>query len=127
MTSQRFVSPNVTGSAPSACENGRCVRLLGAGYLPVGGCPRTQRAGTAARIRQRRAQMAHDGGQERSTLELLLCIAEETKHRLVKEIELARIEIVEALTARAMAVAAFAVAALRGVFVRRFGARAAAA
>jgi len=70
--------------------------------------------------------MAHNGGQERSTMELLLSIADETKHLLIKEIELARIEVVEALMARAMAVAAFAVAGFLGVMVLIFGALAAA-
>ena len=67
-----------------------------------------------------------NGAPERSTLELLLSIADETKHLLTKEVELARIEIVEALLARVKAVAGLAVAGFFGIFVAIFGALAAA-
>lgn len=68
-----------------------------------------------------------NGARERSTLELLMSIADDTKHLISKEVELARIEIVEALLARAKAVAGFAVAGFLGLFVIVFASLAAAA
>jgi hypothetical protein len=62
-----------------------------------------------------------NGSPERSTIEILLSIADDTKHLLSKEIELARHEIVEALLARAKAAAALAAAAIIGLMVLVFG------
>lgn len=62
-----------------------------------------------------------NGSSERSTFEIVMAIADDTKHLLTKEIELARHEIVEAVLAKAKAAAALAVAGFIGVFVLVFG------
>ena len=64
---------------------------------------------------------------ERSTVEILMSIADDTKHLVQKEIELARHEIVQALVAKAMAVGAFAAAGVIGLMVLVFGGLTAAA
>jgi hypothetical protein len=62
-----------------------------------------------------------NGSSERSTFEIVMAIADDTKHLLTKEIELARHEIVEAILAKAKAAAALAVAGFIGLFVLVFG------
>lgn len=62
-----------------------------------------------------------NGSSERSTFEIIMAIADDTKHLLTKEIELAKHEVVEALLAKAKAVAALAVAGFIGIFVLVFG------
>jgi hypothetical protein len=62
-----------------------------------------------------------NGSPERSTVEIIMAIADDTKHLLTKEVELARQEIVEALFAKAKAAAALAVAGVIGLFVLVFG------
>src|SRR5438132_13502284 len=49
-----------------------------------------------------------NGPVERSTIEILMSIADDTRHLLQKEIELARHEVTEALLAKASAAAAIA-------------------
>lgn len=63
----------------------------------------------------------------RSTLEIVRDIAAESQTLVRKEVELAKQEVVEAITARLMAAAALAMAGLFGLFVLLFGALAAAA
>src|SRR2546429_8089611 len=68
-----------------------------------------------------------DGSAERSTLEILMSIADDTRHLLQKEIELARHEIVEALLAKVKAAAALAAAGIIGLMVLVFAGLTAAA
>jgi hypothetical protein len=63
----------------------------------------------------------------RSTLELVRDIAAESQTLFRKEVELAKQEVLEAVTARVMAAAALAAAGLFGFLVLLFGALAAAA
>jgi predicted phage tail protein len=63
----------------------------------------------------------------RSTLEIVRDIAAESQTLVRKEVELAKQEVLEAITARVMAAAALAMAGLFGLFVLLFGALAAAA
>lgn len=65
-------------------------------------------------------------GEGRSLVELVRSIAEDLGALVRKEIELARRELMEAIAARAKAVAAFAVAGLMGLFAMIFLALAAA-
>ncbi|HWD72185.1 MAG TPA: phage holin family protein [Actinomycetota bacterium] len=53
-----------------------------------------------------------NGPVERSTIEILMSIADDTRHLLQKEVELARHEIVEALLAKAKAAVALAAAGI---------------
>ena len=64
---------------------------------------------------------------DRSTLEILMAIADDTRHLLQKEVELARHEIVEALLAKAKAAAALAAAGIIGLMVLVFAGLTAAA
>jgi len=64
---------------------------------------------------------------ERSTIEILMSIADDTRHLLQKEIELARHEIVEALLAKAKAAVALAAAGIIGLIVLVFAGLTAAA
>jgi len=64
---------------------------------------------------------------ERSTIEILMSIADDTRHLLQKEIELARHEIVEALLAKAKAAVALAAAGIIGLMVLVFAGLTAAA
>jgi hypothetical protein len=68
-----------------------------------------------------------DGPVERSTIAILMSIADDTRHLLQKEVELARHEIVEALLAKAKAAAALAAAAIIGLMVLVFAGLTAAA
>ena len=68
-----------------------------------------------------------NGPVERSTIEILMSIADDTRHLLQKEIELARHEIVEALLAKAKAAAALAAAGVIGLMVLVFAGLTAAA
>jgi sugar phosphate permease len=65
--------------------------------------------------------------QEDSTLELLRGIAQDTGTLVRKEVELARIEITEAVTARLKAAGALGTAGVCGLFAVLFGAAAGAA
>jgi hypothetical protein len=78
---------------------------------------------TASRRRADPAPNTHD----RSTLQLIASIADDTKHLVSKEIELARMEIVEALVARAKGAAAFAAAGVLALMMFIFGGLAGAA
>ncbi|HXL41757.1 MAG TPA: phage holin family protein [Actinomycetota bacterium] len=64
---------------------------------------------------------------DRSTLEILMSIADDTRHLLQKEVELARQEIVQALMAKAKAAAALAAAGIIGLMVLVFAGLTAAA
>ena len=64
---------------------------------------------------------------DRSTLKILMSIADDTRHLLQKEVELARQEIVEALMAKAKAAAALAAAGIIGLMVLVFAGLTAAA
>jgi hypothetical protein len=68
-----------------------------------------------------------DATGDRSTLQLLRSISGDTVTLVRKEVELARQEIVEALTARAKAAAALAAAGVMGLFILGFLGLAAAA
>jgi hypothetical protein len=68
-----------------------------------------------------------DGSSERSTIEILMSIAEDTKHLLTKEVELAKQEIIATLVAKATAVAALAAAGVIGLLVLVFAGLTAAA
>lgn len=68
-----------------------------------------------------------DGQSQRSTFDILMAIADDTKHLVTQEVALAKSEIVEALLARAKAAAAFAGAGFLAVLVLIFGALSAAA
>lgn len=68
-----------------------------------------------------------NGSAERSTFDLLVSVADDTKLLLTKEIELARQEIVEALLAKVKAAGALIAAAVISVFVLIFGGLTAAA
>ncbi len=68
-----------------------------------------------------------NGPVERSTIEILMSIADDTRHLLQKEIELARHEIVEALLAKAKAAVALAAAGIIGLMVLVFAGLTAAA
>ena len=67
-----------------------------------------------------RPTQRHDETSERSTVEILMSIADDTKHLLTKEVELAKQEIIETLVAKATAVAALAAAAVIGLLVLVF-------
>ena len=68
-----------------------------------------------------------NGPVERSTIEILMSIADDTRHLLQKEIELARHEITEALLAKAKAAVALAAAGIIGLMVLVFAGLTAAA
>jgi len=68
-----------------------------------------------------------NGPVERSTIEIIMSIADDTRHLLQKEIELAKQEIVHTLVAKATAVAALAAAGVIGLLVLVFGGLTAAA
>ena len=68
-----------------------------------------------------------NGSVERSTIQILMSIADDTRHLLQKEIELARHEIVEALLAKAKAAVALAAAGIIGLMVLVFAGLTAAA
>src|SRR5437764_1333867 len=68
-----------------------------------------------------------DGHTERSTVQILMAIAEDTRHLLQKEVELARHEIVEALLAKAKAAVALVAAGIIGLIVLVFAGLTAAA
>ena len=68
-----------------------------------------------------------NASSERSTVEILISIAEDTKHLLTKEVELAKQEIVQTLIAKATAVAALAAAGVIGLLVLVFAGLTAAA
>ena len=68
-----------------------------------------------------------NGPVERSTIQILMSIADDTRHLLQKEIELARHEIVEALLAKAKAAVALAAAGIIGLMVLVFAGLTAAA
>ncbi len=61
------------------------------------------------------------GSTKRSTFDLVTSIADDVKHLVTKEVELARQEIVEALVARVKAAAALAVAAFVALLALIFG------
>ena len=68
-----------------------------------------------------------NSSSERSTFEILMSIADDTKHLLTKEVELAKQEIVQTLIAKATAVAALAAAGVIGLLVLVFAGLTAAA
>jgi hypothetical protein len=68
-----------------------------------------------------------DEPSERSTVEILMSIADDTKHLLRKEVELAKQEIIGTLVAKATAVAALAAAGVIGLLVLVFAGLTAAA
>ncbi len=68
-----------------------------------------------------------NGSSERSMFEILMSIADDTKHLLQKEVELAKQEIVHTLVAKATAVAALAAAGVIGLLVLVFAGLTAAA
>ena len=72
------------------------------------------------------ARLPDKGPREQSTLELLRSISTDTVTLVRKEVELARLEIVEAITARLKAAGAIAAAGMLGLFVLAFLALAAA-
>ena len=72
-----------------------------------------------ARPRTTDTEAGTSGG--RSTFELVTSIADDVKLLVTKEIELARKELVSALTAKAVAVGAFAVAAFVALLALVFG------
>lgn len=67
-----------------------------------------------------------DGQSRRSTFDILMSIADDTRDLVKQEVALARSEIVAALIARGMAAAAFAGAGLLALLVLIFGALSAA-
>jgi hypothetical protein len=62
-----------------------------------------------------------NGSPERSTFEIVMAIADDTKTLLTKEIELAKQEVMEAVLSKAKAAAALVVAGFIGLFVLVFG------
>ena len=74
-----------------------------------------------------RTTQHRNGSSERSTFEILMSIADDTKHLLTKEVELAKQEIIETLVAKATAAAALAAAGVIGLLVLVFAGLTAAA
>lgn len=75
----------------------------------------------------RRTEPLHEQERQQSTIELVRGIANDTTTLVKKEVELARHEIVEAVSARLMAAGAFGVGGVCAMFGVLFGAAAVAA